>query len=205
MGAHYLLGSGDLAREIIAGFFPPGALSGVFDDQAQEGIAEYNLPCLGSVAAAAQREGAFYLAAGSPQIRKKFYDQLNGNAGASWPTMHHPTTVFYERSSIVMELGCLVSAGCILTRNIHLEKGVLINLNATIGHDVRIGAFSSLMPSVNISGKVRIGREVYIGSGATLLQGIHIGDQAIIGAGAVVTKDVASGQCVAGVPARSLR
>ena len=101
MGAHYLLGSGDLAREIIAGFFPPGALSGVFDDQAQDGIAEYNLPCLSSVAAAAQREGAFYLAAGSPQIRKKLHDQLNGNAGASWPTMHHPTAVFYERSSIV--------------------------------------------------------------------------------------------------------
>lgn len=44
-----------------------------------------------------------------------------------------------------------------------------------------------------------------IGSGALLLGGIRIGAGAIVGAGAVVTRDVAPGATVAGVPARVLR
>jgi UDP-2-acetamido-3-amino-2,3-dideoxy-glucuronate N-acetyltransferase len=43
-----------------------------------------------------------------------------------------------------------------------------------------------------------------IGSGAIVLGGVRIGAGALIGAGAVVTHDVASGEVVAGVPARAL-
>jgi acetyltransferase-like isoleucine patch superfamily enzyme len=44
-----------------------------------------------------------------------------------------------------------------------------------------------------------------IGSGAIVLGGIRIGSGALVGAGAVVTKDVAAGEIVAGLPARLLR
>lgn len=47
-----------------------------------------------------------------------------------------------------------------------------------------------------------IGRKVFIGVGAILLPGITIGDGAIIAAGAVVTRDVAVGEKVKGMPAR---
>jgi UDP-2-acetamido-3-amino-2,3-dideoxy-glucuronate N-acetyltransferase len=49
-----------------------------------------------------------------------------------------------------------------------------------------------------------VGRGVSIGSNATILCGVQIGDDAIIGAGSVVTKDVAAGATVGGVPARAL-
>lgn len=51
-----------------------------------------------------------------------------------------------------------------------------------------------------------IGDDVIIGTGAIVIArpntGLSIGDGARVGAGAVVTKDVAPGQTVVGVPAR---
>jgi acetyltransferase-like isoleucine patch superfamily enzyme len=48
-------------------------------------------------------------------------------------------------------------------------------------------------------------RRASIGSGAVILCGVEIGAGALVGAGAVVTRDVAPGTTVAGVPARLLR
>lgn len=53
-----------------------------------------------------------------------------------------------------------------------------------------------------IARPIIIGKDVWIGMGAKILPGVTIGDAAIIAAGAVVSKDVATGTTVAGVPAR---
>jgi UDP-2-acetamido-3-amino-2,3-dideoxy-glucuronate N-acetyltransferase len=45
-------------------------------------------------------------------------------------------------------------------------------------------------------------RGASLGSGAVVLGGVRIGAQALVGAGAVVTRDVAPGAVVAGMPAR---
>lgn len=52
---------------------------------------------------------------------------------------------------------------------------------------------------------VRIGAWADIGVSAVILPGITIGRGAVVGAGAVVTRDVAEFEIVAGVPARHLR
>lgn len=44
--------------------------------------------------------------------------------------------------------------------------------------------------------------EARIGANATLLPGVRIGSGAIVAAGSVVTRDVAPGSTVIGVPAR---
>jgi acetyltransferase-like isoleucine patch superfamily enzyme len=49
-----------------------------------------------------------------------------------------------------------------------------------------------------------VGNGASIGSNATILCGLTIGEGAMVAAGAVVTKDVAAGQTVVGVPARPL-
>ncbi|MES2568823.1 MAG: acyltransferase [Verrucomicrobiota bacterium] len=51
---------------------------------------------------------------------------------------------------------------------------------------------------------VRIGDDVWVGAGVMILKGVVIGERAVIGAGSVVTKDVAAGAKVVGVPARML-
>lgn len=52
---------------------------------------------------------------------------------------------------------------------------------------------------------VRICARVWIGFNAIILKGVTIGENAIVGAGAVVTKDVAPFEVVAGNPARTVR
>lgn len=52
---------------------------------------------------------------------------------------------------------------------------------------------------------VTIGNDIWIGSRVTILPGVTIGDGSIIGSSAVVTKDVASYDIVAGNPAKKIK
>jgi putative colanic acid biosynthesis acetyltransferase WcaF len=54
-------------------------------------------------------------------------------------------------------------------------------------------------------GEITIGEDVFIGARAFILPGINVGDYALVAACAVVTKDVAPGDVVAGNPARVIR
>lgn len=54
------------------------------------------------------------------------------------------------------------------------------------------------------TGPIVIGDDVFIGQRAVVLGGVTIGSGATIGAHAVVTRDVAPGQVVGGVPARPI-
>jgi UDP-2-acetamido-3-amino-2,3-dideoxy-glucuronate N-acetyltransferase len=47
-------------------------------------------------------------------------------------------------------------------------------------------------------------RGASLGSGCVVLGGVRIGERALVGAGAVVTRDVAAGEVVAGIPARAM-
>jgi len=92
----------------------------------------------------------------------------------------------------------------IITNSVTIGQGTLLNLNATIGHDSVIGRYCDIMPGVNISGNCTIGDYCAIGTNATILPNITIDNNVKVGAGAVVTKDVSSGQTVVGIPAKPL-
>jgi acetyltransferase-like isoleucine patch superfamily enzyme len=55
---------------------------------------------------------------------------------------------------------------------------------------------------VHGTGPIVIGDRVFLGQRAVVLGGVTIGDGATVGAHAVVTRDVAPGQTVVGIPAR---
>jgi acetyltransferase-like isoleucine patch superfamily enzyme len=56
-----------------------------------------------------------------------------------------------------------------------------------------------------VKSPVRIGPDTWLCTKVTVTKGTRIGRGAVIGANAVVTRDVARGAVVAGVPARELR
>jgi sugar O-acyltransferase (sialic acid O-acetyltransferase NeuD family) len=103
--------------------------------------------------------------------------------------------------------GSVVSTGSVVTIDVEIGDHVQINHHCTICHDTVIENGATLAPDVAMGGNVHLARAAYVGLGARVLNGkpgaaLSIGEGATVGAGAVVTKDVAPGTTVVGVPAR---
>ncbi|MCT4605431.1 MAG: UDP-3-O-(3-hydroxymyristoyl)glucosamine N-acyltransferase [Marinisporobacter sp.] len=77
------------------------------------------------------------------------------------------------------------------------EKTKIDNL-VHIPHGVKIGKRCLIVANAMIGGYVTIGDDVWIGPSSSIVNSIDIGDQADIKIGAVVTKNVESGQSVSG-------
>ena len=114
-------------------------------------------------------------------------------------SIHH-TAFIAETASVAP--GCHVLAMAAVCEEVRLGPQTIVNTNATVDHECDIGAGVHVMPGATIAGCVRIGHNATVGSNATVLPRIEIGAGAQVGAGAVVTKDVAPGTVVVGVPAR---
>jgi bifunctional UDP-N-acetylglucosamine pyrophosphorylase/glucosamine-1-phosphate N-acetyltransferase len=96
-------------------------------------------------------------------------------------------------------------------KNARLAAGVKVGHfgyigDASIGEETNIGAGAV---TANFDGtakhRTEIGARAFIGSDTVLRAPIRIGDGARTGAGSVVTKDVAEGATVVGIPARVVR
>jgi bifunctional UDP-N-acetylglucosamine pyrophosphorylase/glucosamine-1-phosphate N-acetyltransferase len=78
--------------------------------------------------------------------------------------------------------------------------------DAEIGEDVNVGAGSV---TANFDGTAKhattVGRDVKLGVDTMMVAPVTIGEGATTGAGAVVTRDVAPGKTVVGIPARPIR
>jgi serine O-acetyltransferase len=101
-----------------------------------------------------------------------------------------------------------IHPGARIGRNFFIDHGfTVIGETAEIGDDVTIYQNVTLggtNPSTGAGGKRHptLGDNVVIGSGAQVLGPITLGEGAKVGANAVVTKDVAPGATVVGIPAK---
>lgn len=117
--------------------------------------------------------------------------------------MIHPSVIYSE--SVNFGEGSIVCAGNIITVNIEIGKHVIINLDCTIGHDANIGDYSTILPSVNVSGFVKTEECVSIGTGSAIIQGVNIGKNTVVGAGAIVVKDLPENCTAVGLPAKPIK
>ena len=108
-----------------------------------------------------------------------------------------------DNNNIIGE-GSIICKGSILTTNIILGNHCHINLNSTIGHDVKIGNFVTCSPGVNISGNCTIGNNVLIGTNSSIKENIQICNNVIIGMGSVVIKNITEPGIYVGVPAKKI-
>lgn len=102
---------------------------------------------------------------------------------------------------------CSINRGVIVTDPSYVSIGnnVVLADCALIGHDGSVAMiYNAYGVSVEAVGKIDIRDNVFIGHGAIVLPGVTIGPNAIVAAGAVVSKDVAEGDIVGGVPAKPI-
>ena len=98
--------------------------------------------------------------------------------------------------------GAIVYPGACIAVDAQVHDHALVYYNAVVHHDVVVERGAILCSGVLLAGHARVGEGAYLGIGATVREGVTIGARALVGMGAVVTRDVAPGAVVKGVPAR---
>ncbi len=115
---------------------------------------------------------------------------------------------------VEIQRGAVIGRDCKIQSHTFICDGITIGDEVFVGHGVMF--INDKRPrAANPDGSLQtdadwtlaptvVESRVSIGSGAVIMGGIRIGEGALVGAGAVVTRDVAPGETVAGVPARLL-
>ncbi len=120
-------------------------------------------------------------------IRVKVFELLQ-SSGFSLPELIHPRAMI-EASAKVGE-GVQVFANAYIGAEAILEPYCMVNTNAVVSHDCRIGAYTHIAPGALLAGHVHVGEKTLVGMGVTTSVGICIGSGVRIGNGAIVLADV---------------
>lgn len=184
---------------------PEWNILGYIDDGVKSGTQINDLPVLGTTDELADRNEvtAVACAIGSSKVRKRVIEKIKRNKKLIYPNLIDPSVLKSDR--ITWGEGNIICAGNILTVNITVENFCIINLDCTIGHDAILGSYTTIYPSVNVSGCVRTGECVELGTGVQVIQGREIGENTIIGAGAVVVKDIPQNCTAVGAPCQPIK
>lgn len=179
------------------------ALAGFFDDNPDARLGPlFDRSRLGSFAElSAFRPSAdhrFVLAVGDLRTRRQALAALP--AGAQFESVIHPAA--HVGAHVTYGTDAFVGPRAVVHTAAVLGDHVIINTGAIVEHECRIGTNSHIAPGAVLGGNVHIGEDCLVGLGSRVLPGLVIGAGSTIGAGAVVTKDVAAGSVLRGIPAR---
>lgn len=207
-----IYGAGGFGREVacliqaINRTTPTWNLIGFFDDGLSKGTIVNGILVLGGIKEVNGWKESLnlVLAIGTPKVKRQLFTGIS-NSFISYPTLFHPSVLIGDLEFVEIGKGCILCAGVIITVNVKVDDFVILNLDCTVGHDSKIGKYSSFMPTVNLSGEVNVEDEVYIGTGAKVINQLNIGTGVVIGAGAVVTKSLPPNCTAVGVPAQPIK
>ncbi|MBU0742284.1 acetyltransferase [bacterium] len=209
-----IYGAGGLAREVAflareinaASGTPPYRLLGYVEDDCAGPVKTIgDLPVLGDGSWFDKRreQVGCVVGIGTPRALATVSRLLRTLDNVSFPNLVHPG-VIWDAARIEIGEGNVITAGSIFTTDIRIGSFNIFNLSCTYGHDVVIGDCCVINPGCSISGNVTLEGENLIGTRAGILQTLTIGRGATVGSGALVTKDVAPGDVVVGIPAKPL-
>ena len=188
-----IVGSGGLGREVLGIIQSINRVKeewefiGFYDDDSNKLINKYSILDKINGLNSVKEELHVVIAIGNPKVKELIFNKII-NPKIIFPVLIHPSVIMYSEETISLGKGIVIGANSVLTVNIQIGNHVYINTASVISHDVCIGDFSILMPTVSISAGADIGNGVYIGNGTKIDYPIKIKDNTIIKAGSVLSE-----------------
>lgn len=142
------------------------------------------------------------IAIGNSNNRKLISRKIN-MSNIEFPNIIHPSVKI--SGFIKLGKGNVICAGNILTTDIRIADFVILNLACTVGHDVIINNYSTILPGSNISGNVIIEECVELGTKCCVIPNVRINENTLVGAGATVIKDLPAHCTAVGSPAKPIK
>ncbi|MCY4239119.1 MAG: hypothetical protein OXC93_12355 [Rhodospirillaceae bacterium] len=110
---------------------------------------------------------------------------------------------------LIVGAAVTIGANCVVVRGIlestEIGERTTIGNMVNIGHNCRIGENCWISSGTVLCGSAILGKGVMVGANVTVNNHVNVGAGGILGLGSVVTKSVATGRRVFGVPAKPLK
>jgi UDP-3-O-[3-hydroxymyristoyl] glucosamine N-acyltransferase len=106
------------------------------------------------------REVAAYAVVLAPEREVFFVDHYDKSGTSA--TVVHPSAVVMGQ----IAPSCVIASDAVIALNARLENHVVVNYNATVGHDTLIESLCVIGPGVAVGGWCRLTEATYIGAGA---------------------------------------
>jgi len=132
-------------------------------------------------------------------ISKKIINPL-----VTFPNIIAPNVFYFDKETIVMGKGNIITFGCRFSCNIQIGDFNVLNGNVSLGHDVTIGSYNVMFPETRISGQTNIGNGNFFGARSFVTQCLTVGDYCRFGAGTYVFRKTKDGCLYMGNPAKRI-
>lgn len=201
----YIIGAGGLGRELLQRIKDTNKVGkkwnivGFLDDN-PDALNEYECDyhIVGSIQGWNVSENEYYaLGIANPRVKEKITTLYKSN-GAKFASIIHPTAHVSEFAKVGE--GLVMYPNSLITANVTVGDFVTL-LSSNVGHDVKIGSYSTISSFCDVTGGVVIGKRVFLGSHTTIIPKRTIGNDAYIAAGSVVITNIKDGIHVFGNPA----
>jgi sugar O-acyltransferase (sialic acid O-acetyltransferase NeuD family) len=203
----FIIGAGGFGRELeswisrIPNEKLPWILAGFIDDKPDSlNESARDLKYIGTTDYLFHEDDSVIIAIANPDDKEKLYQKMKSKV--RFITYIDPTAIIGKYTKIGE--GCVICPNSIISANAILGDCVTVNLGSQIGHDAKVGSFSSLMGNVDIGGSSSLGKKCYMGTQSCLTPKIKLGDDITIGIGSVVVNNLVEPGTYFGVPARKI-
>lgn len=115
---------------------------------------------------------SFVIAIGNAAVRERLASSMD-QANVRWYTAVHPSAMVSAIHTVIGE-GSVVMPYAVINPYAQIGAHCIVNSNATVEHDNKIGDFAHISVGAKLAGAVAIGRRTWIGVGATVRDKVHI-------------------------------